>query len=71
MGTPKKTGTTDNESQLWVMASIAFAIFYGNYMVAPLIPTFSNEFSVATHKLGWVVPGYLIPYGISTLVYGA
>ena len=53
------------------MASIAFAIFYGNYMVAPLIPAFSNEFSVAAQQLGWVVPGYLIPYGISTLVYGA
>jgi MFS family permease len=53
------------------MASIAFAIFYGNYMAAPLIPAFSNEFSVAAQQLGWVVPGYLIPYGISTLVYGA
>jgi MFS family permease len=71
MGTPKETGTTDDESVLWVMASIAFAIFYGNYMVAPLIPAFSNEFSVAAQQLGWVVPGYLVPYGISMLVYGA
>jgi hypothetical protein len=28
----------NNESQLWVMATIAFAIFYSNYMVPPLIP---------------------------------
>ena len=50
-------GTTDDESQLWVMASIAFAIFYGNYMVAPLIPAFSNEFSVAAQQLGWGCSG--------------
>ena len=71
MGTLKQPSATENESQLWVMASIAFAIFYGNYMVAPLIPALSNEFSVPVHQLGWVIPGYLIPYGISTLVYGA
>jgi len=71
MGTLREAGTTGNELHLWVMASIAFAIFYGNYMVAPLISEFSNEFSVPAHQLGWLIPGYLIPYGISTLVYGA
>ncbi len=53
------------------MATIAFAIFYGNYMFAPLIPAFSHEFAVPASQLGWVIPGYLIPYGVSTLVYGA
>jgi predicted MFS family arabinose efflux permease len=61
---------TDNELQLWVLASIAFAIFYANYMVAPLIPALSREFSVPPRQLGWLIPGYLIPYGLSTLVYG-
>jgi predicted MFS family arabinose efflux permease len=54
-----------------MMATIAFAIFYGNYMMAPLIPALSHEFSVPAYQLGWIIPGYLIPYGISTLVYGA
>jgi predicted MFS family arabinose efflux permease len=71
MGIPTETPTANNESQLWVMATIAFAVFYSNYMVAPLIPAFSREFSVPAYQLGWVIPGYLIPYGISTLVYGA
>jgi MFS family permease len=53
------------------MATIAFTVFYSNYMVAPLIPAFSREFSVPVYQLGWLIAGYLIPYGISTLVYGA
>jgi hypothetical protein len=35
--------TTENESQLWVLASIAFAIFYANYMVAPLENRWENR----------------------------
>ena len=61
----------NSESQLRVMAVIAFAVVYSNYMVAPLIPALSREFSVSPYQLGWLIPGFLIPYGISTLVYGA
>jgi predicted MFS family arabinose efflux permease len=61
----------NHESQLWVMAAIAFAVVYSNYMMAPLIPALSNEFSVSPYQLGGMIPGFLIPYGISTLVYGA
>src|ERR1700722_19203278 len=61
----------NDDSQLWVMATIAFAVVYSNYMVAPLIPAFSTEFAVPAYQLGWLIPGYLIPYGISTLIYGA
>jgi predicted MFS family arabinose efflux permease len=53
------------------MAVIAFTVFYSNYMMAPLIPALSHEFSVSPYQLGWLIPGFLIPYGISTLVYGA
>jgi predicted MFS family arabinose efflux permease len=63
--------TANNESQLWVMAAVAFAVFYSNYMMAPLIPALSREFSVTAYQVGWLIPGFLIPYGISTLVYGA
>jgi predicted MFS family arabinose efflux permease len=66
-----ETSTTNDKVQLWVMAILAFAVFYSNYMVAPLIPAFSREFSVPVYQLGWLIAGYLIPYGISTLVYGA
>jgi predicted MFS family arabinose efflux permease len=52
------------------MAAIAFLIFYSNYMVAPLIPAFSREFAVTPYKLAWLVPGFSIAYGTSTLIYG-
>ncbi len=66
-----EAATANNEPQLGVMAAIAFAVFYSNYMMAPLIPALSREFSVSPYQLGWLIPGFLIPYGISTLVYGA
>jgi predicted MFS family arabinose efflux permease len=52
------------------MAAIAFLVYYGNYMVAPLVPTFSHEFGVTPYRLGWLVPGYSIAYGLATLGYG-
>jgi predicted MFS family arabinose efflux permease len=61
----------NGESPLWLMAVIAFTIAYSNYMMAPLIPALSHEFSVTPYQLGWLIPGFLVPYGISTLVYGA
>src|ERR1700761_3376362 len=70
MGT-LRTPARNNDSQLWVMSIIALAVVYSNYMVAPLIPAFSTEFVVPAYQLGWLIAGYLIPYGISTLVYGA
>jgi predicted MFS family arabinose efflux permease len=66
-----EASTANNESQLWVMAAVAFAVVYSNYMVAPLVPALSRQFSVTAYQLGWLIPGFLIPYGMSTLVYGA
>ena len=63
--------TRDDDARLWAMATLAFIIFYSNYMVAPLLPAFSREFSAPTSQLNWLIAGYLIPYGVSTLVYGA
>lgn len=62
---------TNDQVQLWVMATLAFAVFYSNYMVAPLLPAISKEFAVPAYQLCWLIAGYLIPYGVSTLVYGA
>lgn len=53
-----------------LLAAATFLIFFQAYMVAPLIPRLSAIFSVTTQTIGLIVPAYLIPYGISTLVYG-
>ena len=42
---------TNDKVQLWVMATLAFAVFYSNYMVAPLLPAFSKEFAVPAYHL--------------------
>lgn len=66
-----ESAAMNDQVQLWVMATLAFAVYYSNYMVAPLLPSFSKEFAIPAHQMGWLIAGYLIPYGISTLVYGA
>ena len=55
---------------LWAMCAIAFLVYYCNYMVAPLIPAFCREFSALPDALGWLIPGFSIAYGVSTLCYG-
>lgn len=39
-------------------------------MVAPIIPRLSQVFGVSAQEIGLIVPAYLIPYGVATLVYG-
>jgi predicted MFS family arabinose efflux permease len=52
------------------MGAVALLVFYSNYMVAPLIPALAREFDVIPDGLGWLVPGFSIAYGASTLLYG-
>lgn len=58
------------EHLLRVLAALASLIFFQAYMVAPLIPRLSEIFGVPAQTMGLVVPAYLIPYGVSTLLYG-
>lgn len=55
---------------LWVLSAATFLIFFQAFMVAPLIPILANIFGVSAQTIGLIVPAYLIPYGITTLVYG-
>jgi len=58
------------ERLLRVLSAATFVIFFQAYMVAPLIPKLSAVFGAASERVGLIVPAYLIPYGVSTLVYG-
>jgi predicted MFS family arabinose efflux permease len=58
------------EHLLRILAAATFIIFFQAYMVAPLIPALSATFGTTVQSVGYVVPAYLIPYGVSTLVYG-
>src|SRR3546814_4297490 len=39
-------------------------------MVAPIIPVLSTSFGTSVQAIGVIVPAYLIPYGVATLVFG-
>ncbi len=39
-------------------------------MVAPIIPALSVTFGASVQTVGLLVPAYLIPYGVATLLYG-
>jgi MFS family permease len=55
---------------VWLLSAATFIIFFQAYMVAPIIPTLSKTFATSVQTAGIIVPAYLIPYGIATLVYG-
>jgi hypothetical protein len=46
--------TAEDKRDLWAMSAIALLVFYGNYMVALLIPAFSREFGITPSRLGLV-----------------
>lgn len=55
---------------LFVLSGATFLIFFQAFMVAPLIPRLSDIFGVPVETIGLIVPAYLIPYGMTTLIYG-
>jgi predicted MFS family arabinose efflux permease len=61
---------TRRERLLKMLAAATFVIFFQGYMVAPIIPALSITFGSFVQTVGLIVPAYLIPYGIATLVYG-
>lgn len=58
------------EQLLWILAAATFIIFFQAFMIAPLIPRFTDVFGTSAEYIGLIVPAYLIPYGIAVLVYG-
>lgn len=62
---------SDQRERVLRMLSLAtFIIFFQAFMVAPIIPRLSEVFGVSPQEIGLIVPAYLIPYGLATLVYG-
>ncbi len=55
---------------LYLLSAATFLILFQAYMVAPLIPYLSQVFQVSNQTIGLVIPAYMIPYGIGSLIYG-
>ena len=64
------TTTDERERLLKALALATFIIFFQAYMVAPIIPVLSASFGTSVQTVGLIVPAYLIPYGLATLVFG-
>ncbi len=60
----------ERERLLRMLSAATFIIFFQAYMVAPIIPSLSSAFGTSVQTAGLVVPAYLIPYGIATLIFG-
>ncbi|OOM05931.1 MFS transporter [Clostridium saccharobutylicum] len=58
------------ENLIIILAGATFLIFYQAFMVAPIIPKLANIFGVSAENIGLIVPAYLIPYGMITLIWG-
>lgn len=63
-----RAGKDERERLLRVLSAATFLIFFQAYMVAPLIPRLSAVFGVSGQTIGLIVPAYMIPYGVSTLL---
>jgi predicted MFS family arabinose efflux permease len=68
--TPSGIRDHQRERLLRMLALVTFIIFFQAYMVAPIIPTLANTFGTSVEKVGLIVPAYLIPYGVATLIFG-
>lgn len=64
------TGLSQRERLLRLLAAATFVIFFQAYMVAPIVPLLTADFGTSLQTAGFIVPAYLIPYGVATLIYG-
>ncbi len=60
----------EREGVVRVLSAAAFLIFFQAYMVGPLVPTLSKSLGISTLLAGYLVPAYVLPYGLATLAYG-
>ena len=58
------------ERLLRLLAAATFVIFFQAFMVAPILPQLGAAFGTSPERVGLIVPAYLVPYGVATLVYG-
>jgi len=65
--------TTSAAQQRSLLLALGFATFMVSLdarVVAPLLPTIAHDFQTSIARAGYVVSGYLLPYGLFQLAYG-
>ena len=64
---------TSVEQQRPLLLALGFATFMVSLdarVVAPLLPTIAHDFQTSIARAGYMVSGYLLPYGLFQLAYG-
>ncbi|MDB4933938.1 MAG: transporter [Labilithrix sp.] len=59
-----------SERLLWLLAASAFVVLFQAYMLAPILPTLATKFGVKVETIGYIIPAYLWPFGVSSLFLG-
>ena len=55
---------------LLALGTAAFMVSLDGRVVAPLLPTIAADFPISVADAGWLVSGYMLPYGLCQLAYG-
>jgi len=55
---------------LTALTGAAFLIFAQAFMIAPILPRLAQVFDSRVGFIGLAVPAYLVPYGVTSLVWG-
>ncbi|HEY0465268.1 MAG TPA: MFS transporter [Polyangiaceae bacterium] len=64
---------TSAEQQRQLLLALGFATFMVSLdarVVAPLLPAIAHDFQTSIARAGYMVSGYLLPYGLFQLAYG-
>lgn len=67
-----KSGATATQVSMlpvYILSLATFIIMFQGFMVAPLLPTFSEQFGTTVRHVSFIEPAYLLGYGLFTLVY--
>lgn len=55
---------------LLALGVATFMVGLDGRVVAPLLPTIAADFGISLADAGWLVSGYMLPYGLCQLAYG-
>src|SRR6187551_1497140 len=70
---PVTASSTSAEQQRPLLLALGLATFMVSLdarVVAPLLPAIAHDFQTSIARAGYVVSGYLLPYGLFQLAYG-
>lgn len=69
LNTSGRTAAQVSMLPVYILSLATFVIMFQGFMVAPLLPTLSEQFGTTVRHVSFIEPAYLLGYGLFTLVY--